>query len=506
MKCKYCNSEWQSKVKVKVCPFCGESMTESLVFSDIEQTLRYILDTYGEQVNRNPNSIVSYLGDLAPGLTNERRLLKMCMDAGIIAELLSITDQAERSLAVKRAVTILSNTYFLDAKWAETAVRWLTVSMGWTNSAGGAQTAEETQPEVVPASQQKNPNATARRSGVGVELKPTTKESAQVERIKKRREELKQYAGRIVCDDNHILALCSDGRVIAYGENDEGQCNVEDWRDVTAIACDYGVSIGLAKDRTVLCTDTDTDLLYEWQNIVQISVGLNLMGLCSDGAVRCDCCDDVDEDEECPYSCAQRKRVSRWRNVTAVACAGDTNYGLLADGTVVACGDNEYGQCDVDDWKDIVSIATRRSTVYGIRRDGRVYARGENDCGQCDVDSWRDIIDIAPGYDNVFGLKSDGSVVYTGEKNARFESVYTWTDVVSVAHSFFSVAGLKSDGTVVVCGGRYGSRYNTSGWRDIVAIVCGDDYVVGLQADGTVVFTGEAENGEDKIAGQNLFR
>ena len=316
----------------------------------------------------------------------------------------------------------------------------------------------------------------------------------QEECIRKRREELKQYAGRIVCSDNHIMALRSNGTVIAYGKNKHSQCNVADWRDVSAIACSPSLSIGLTVDRTVLCTNSNGSR-YPWKNIVQIVAwGTCPVGLCADGTVVTDARKVRD------------KSFADWRNVTAITSNAGTIYGLMAGRTVVACGANSYGECNVMDWKDVVSIAAENETVYGVRKDGRVYARGRNDFGICSLeslDSWRDIIDITPEYYNVFGLKSDGSVVYTGFLGSQ--DVCTWTDIVSVACGVGFAAGLKADGTVVVYGAE-GYTPDTSGWRDIVAIVCGNGYVVGLRADGTVVFSGQAQHGESQIAGRNLFR
>ena len=58
--------------------------------------------------------------------------------------------------------------------------------------------------------------------------------------------------------------------------------------------------------------------------------------------------------------------MSRWRDVIAVAAgsvhvAGNTGrshtLGLRDDGTVLACGWNAQGQCDVQDWQDVVAVA-----------------------------------------------------------------------------------------------------------------------------------------------------
>jgi hypothetical protein len=62
--------------------------------------------------------------------------------------------------------------------------------------------------------------------------------------------------------------------------------------------------------------------------------------------------------------------------------------GLKSDGTVVAVGNNAYGQCDVEDWTDIVAIAAGKSHTVGLKSDGTVVAVGNNEYGQCDVDNW----------------------------------------------------------------------------------------------------------------------
>ena len=136
MKCTYCNSEWQSHIEVHDCPFCGMSLTELPVFSDIVQTLCFVMDIYGGEVKKNPNRIIAYLSDLAPKLTKERRLLKMCVDMGIIAEFLSITDEAEKDRASRRAAALLNSEYFIEVKHAEEAVSWITAAVFRTGPAG----------------------------------------------------------------------------------------------------------------------------------------------------------------------------------------------------------------------------------------------------------------------------------------------------------------------------------------------------------------------------------
>lgn len=69
---------------------------------------------------------------------------------------------------------------------------------------------------------------------------------------------------------------------------------------------------------------------------------------------------------------------------------------LKSDGTVMAEGDNKYGQCDVGSWCDIVAVAagnvhratnTGNAHTIGLKADGTVVAVGWNRHGQCDVNA-----------------------------------------------------------------------------------------------------------------------
>ena len=65
-------------------------------------------------------------------------------------------------------------------------------------------------------------------------------------------------------------------------------------------------------------------------------------------------------------------------NVTPmVAVGGYHTVGLKADGTVVAEGLNDYGQCNVGNWTDIVQVAAGGHHTVGLKSDGTVVAVGD---------------------------------------------------------------------------------------------------------------------------------
>ena len=63
--------------------------------------------------------------------------------------------------------------------------------------------------------------------------------------------------------------------------------------------------------------------------------------------------------------------------------------GLKTDGTVVASGDIQYGQCDVTGWAEICFVAAGERHTAAVQKDGTVLAVGDNESGQCQVDGWK---------------------------------------------------------------------------------------------------------------------
>ena len=53
---------------------------------------------------------------------------------------------------------------------------------------------------------------------------------------------------RIVNGKKHIVGLKNDGTVVAYGDNSNGQCNVQDWKNVVSVDIDGDKTIGFTKN------------------------------------------------------------------------------------------------------------------------------------------------------------------------------------------------------------------------------------------------------------------
>jgi|GEM_PF-6502945 len=178
--------------------------------------------------------------------------------------------------------------------------------------------------------------------------------------------------------------------------------------------------------------------------------------------------------------------VSSWKNIASVAAGWTHTVGLKKDGTVVACGRNNYGQCDVSEWRNIVAVAAGRDFTIGLKADGTVVAQGKNNCGQCNVNSWSNIKAIAAGKEHTVGLKTDNTVVAIGDNYWRQLNVSNWSGIVAIAANSTATIGLKSDGTIDLATNDI-QLDECRGWKDIKAIAANIVYVVGLKENGSVV-------------------
>lgn len=86
------------------------------------------------------------------------------------------------------------------------------------------------------------------------------------------------------------------------------------------------------------------------------------------------------------YQDAKKQSRAVWNRIAVreTIAAGEHYSAVLnINGTVIAFGDNDYGQCNVSEWTDIVAISAGSSHTVGLKSDGTVVAVGSNNYGQC---------------------------------------------------------------------------------------------------------------------------
>ncbi len=206
----------------------------------------------------------------------------------------------------------------------------------------------------------------------------------------------------------HTLGLHADGTVISCGRNSENQCNTADWRDIVAIAAADYASFGLRSDGTVLVSGFNSyPDIPGWNHITAIRGGTYNVaaltesgdallshvtarserlsslvdlavttafaaGLKADGTVVCSNGADPD-----------------WQDIIAISTCSTALLGLDTSGRIHALFFRRGDAVDFSAVDNCLALSSGGTHFVFVLKDGSVIALGENDYGQCDTQSWR---------------------------------------------------------------------------------------------------------------------
>lgn len=170
--------------------------------------------------------------------------------------------------------------------------------------------------------------------------------------------------------------------------------------------------------------------------------------------------------EKTTYEEVNRK-LETVTGIVDIVCVHDMCYLLTYEGRVQCVtlyGDMESFS-DVLNWTDIRQVAASSGHVVGLRRDGTVVACGFNIGGSCNVGGWKDIIAVAAeeidcdAYEELaytLGLTKDGRVLFAGGvipgREREHRQIATWRNVVQISTCASGICALTAYGTVKLSG------------------------------------------------------
>jgi alpha-tubulin suppressor-like RCC1 family protein len=330
----------------------------------------------------------------------------------------------------------------------------------------------------------------------------------------------------IASGDNHSLAVKSDGTVWAWGYNGDGELgdstNVGKLAPVQVSNFTGGVAVGAGAAHSFAVKSDNS--LWAW--------GSNSNGQLGNGSTVTNSLLPV-----ALSACGPETFMGAGKSSVANRLSATQNYSLAVkgDGTVVASGDNTYGQLGdgttinrlsavpAAGLSGIVGISAGWYHALAVKNDGTVRAWGFGGNGQLgdgttvskptpiQVPGLTGIVTVAGGDRHSLALKSDGTVwawgsngngqLGDGTNTARTSPVQViqLSGVVGISAGVaFSVA-LKSDGTVWAWGtngaGQLGDGTNTqrlspvqvAGLTNVISIAAGPaTHTLALKSDGTV--------------------
>jgi alpha-tubulin suppressor-like RCC1 family protein len=191
-----------------------------------------------------------------------------------------------------------------------------------------------------------------------------------------------------------------------------------------------------------------------------------------------------------------------------VAGADQNSLALRADGSVIAWGANDGGQCNVPAGLGPVKVTAGVATIaagtlhsLAVRADGTVVAWGRNTYGQCDVPGGLgSIASVAAGDGHSIALRSDGAIFCWGRDNYGQSTVPLKVGAgAAIAGGAFHTVVAQTDGTVKCWGlNQFGQCTVPDGLANVVKVAAGQGHTVALRSDGTVKCWGDNSQGQSE--------
>ena len=223
----------------------------------------------------------------------------------------------------------------------------------------------------------------------------------------------------IACGAQHSLAIDLNGTVTAWGNNDYGQCDLPAGltHSVVAVAAGDAHSLALLSsglvtawgDNTYGQTTLPSVLLPTGYWIYNPSLGWTIVYI-----------------QPPP--------------VLAIAAGRNHNLVVMTNHTVVAWGDDTYGESDVPaTLTNVVAVAGGYAHSVALCADGTVTAWGDDSYGQTNVPAGlTNVVAVTAGDFNTLALLANGSVVGWGDNSyGQLNVPATATNAVAIASGYY---------------------------------------------------------------------
>lgn len=143
MRCKRCNSEWQSPINMQsmFCPFCHAHLIEvQEEFDDLDAVLSYIVLKFGADMLRNKQNTLQFLETFFEIGKREYIFLNNLYASGLMDTLFRLQNApvAIQKSAAKQVEKQLTEKYGTSREWSEYVVGCVCKALGVSNNADGS--------------------------------------------------------------------------------------------------------------------------------------------------------------------------------------------------------------------------------------------------------------------------------------------------------------------------------------------------------------------------------
>ena len=390
----------------------------------IEVVIKEIISDRGAEVLNEPKVFCSMLDDLIPEDINSRTILRRTLISypEISNSIYSLLIvDVPQKEQIRKLEFLMKNNYGISIEWTQAVLFYF----GFATS-----------PTVSVSTENKTDSVTSKESND----KNKTAPSDSI------------FYDNIICGDkDYVFGVTETNEVISCGSGGE----------------DYSRLI--------------VETVKKWKNILYIykawslEYGFLLIGLQTNGSVVA-----VSSNKSDP-----RLACQKWTDITSISAGYYHVVGVKSDGTVVACGENRFGKCDVSGWNNIKSVQAFHTWTLGIKNDGNIVWTGDKKTlgSFSDIDSVNNLFVLGIKKDKTLAIADD---FYTWKSHDPTDWLYSLNNIKKVASSYGTIVVLFENGTVAGDNYKVGNIESVKNWKNIIDIVTDGEYVVGLCEDGTL--------------------
>ena len=244
-------------------------------------------------------------------------------------------------------------------------------------------------------------------------------------------------------DECKIVAVKSNGTVVATGKNKYGECNVSEWTDIVSVSTNVNHTVGLRSDGTVVATgsnDNNQCDVSEWKDIVKVVASIRATyGLTNNGTI-------ISTEKKF-------ENITNWKDVIDIKVSGSLIYGLTSYGKILKSG-QENPKLEMYD--NIVNINMNNLGLIATKVNGsiaRLYVEKMEEYSGTGYLDWKNVI-----YTNneigIIGIDNKGKVLYT-TKVREPESIKDWKNLIYISlyensyDNIFYYVGITKDGQIL---------------------------------------------------------
>ena len=386
--------------------------------NEFANTLKNIIEEYGDDVLRNSQKTHAILMDLAQDQVRDRLLARHFVEAGGY----TLLKRGETALIIRR----LREEFSIEANAAAWITQLFAEALGLEQKP--IPLARDAWASSSPLGERPARDAWASSSPLGEAASPSL-EQEEADPV--------FFVGAVCAIGKaHTVAVLQDGTVVAHGRNDFLQCDVDSWQNIVSVAAGDSHTIGLMADGRMVASGRN--------NFDQCDIG-HLEDIAAIYAFGDDTiC--IDQDGGAMAFGKSELDLSHFEQIRSIAWHPEGIYGIRHDGCVMMSShgwEEEKWAADLTDVTQIISTYVNGSLA--LTSAGRIYKMGEPDGYFATLRDITAMVDLTDGFAI---LRNDGTtriLPYDRNMQRIASEADNWGNITSIFGKYKRLIGLSSD-------------------------------------------------------------